>query len=110
MAINRKDNKPKEIIKEVIKEVDKKIDNSKVLDGYFKSIDAAASGFAEYCAREREIKVLNGPGFDYGVRVFAYELVKNNLISCEDLFRFLKNNCYRGYNPEIIAWWNEKSR
>jgi len=104
MAINRKDNKPKEIIKEV----EKKIDNSKVFDAYSKSIDAAASGFAEYHARKREIKVLNCPGFDYGVRLLSYQLAKHNLISCEALFEFLKNNCCGKYNPDIGAWWMDK--
>ncbi len=107
MAINRKENKPKEIIKEV----EKKIDNSKIRDGYFKSIDAAASGFAEYCARERGLKILMCPGFDFGVRVLAYELTKHNLISCEDLFQFLKKNCYGGYDPNKEgAWWIEKQK
>lgn len=104
MAINRKNNNPKEIIKEV----EKVIDNSKVLDAYSKSIDLAASGFAEKHARKNELKVINAPGFDFGVRILAYELVKYNIISCEKMFDFLKKNCYNGYNTNIGAWWIDK--
>lgn len=91
---------------EIIKEVPKKINNASILDAYTGSIDAAASGFAERKARSMEMKILNAPGFDFGVRYLAYELVANNLISCEDLFKFLQDRCWNKFDGSVKAWWN----
>ena len=102
-----KDKKIKEIIKTEYKE--KIVDNSKKLDIYLTAINKAATGFAEYIARENELKIINCPGFDFGVRMLAKELVEDNIIDAEKLFNYLKNKSYRKYDNIIIEWWKNNN-
>lgn len=85
----------------------KKIDNSSKIDAMEHSIDFAASGVAEKLARQNNLKVIHCSAFEFGVRCLAYELIRNNIISCEDMFEFLKNNTYRGYDKCISEWWKD---
>ena len=84
------------------------IDNSNSYDAYIGSINKAASGYAENYARSNKMKIVNCPGFDFGVRFLADKLVKNNIISCEDMINFLKTKSYeKNFMDTRNAWWND---
>ena len=100
-----KDRKVKEIVKTEYKE--KVVDNSKELDIYLTAINKAAIGVAERIAREQEVKVLNCPGIDFGVRMLAKKLVEDNIIDVKKLFNYLKKKSYRNYDNIISEWWKD---
>jgi len=95
-----KERKTKEVIKVEYKE--KEIDNSDIYDT---AIDRASTGFAEYIAREKNVTRLHCPGIDFGVRMLARSLVKNNIVDAVKLFNYLKQNSYRSYDDIIKEWW-----
>ena len=87
-----------------------KVDNSSLIDAYVGSIDRAAAGYAEKYARTNKMKIVNCPGFDWGMRVLATALAKNNIIPCEDLLNFLKKHSYKtNFADTESAWWNDNS-
>ena len=93
---------------EIIKEVEKTINNSDKIDMYAASIERVSHGYAEKIARQQGMKVINCPGFDFGVRMLAKGLLYGNVISAEKLFNFLNKNSYRKIDEIKSDWWIEK--
>lgn len=89
----------------VEKQVPVKIDNAAKIDVYKVAIEKAAYGVAERIAREINVERQHCPGIDYGVRKLARMLVQDNIISCEDLFKYLAGHTYNGYDKSNQEWW-----
>lgn len=89
----------------VEKEVPMRIDNAAKIDVYKVAIEKAANGFAERISRDINVERQHCPGIDYGVRKLARMLIQDNIIACEDLFKYLSSHTFNGYDKSTPEWW-----
>ncbi len=72
---------------------------------YSKILKEAARGYAEKIGREINVKRIQAPSLDFGIRQLVFDLVNSNVVDFEKLYEFLDKNRYRENTPNI--WWLE---